>query len=683
MITDPIDRRATIWPDSARLKASSALLCALFLAACNSSSGNGGGSEDDDDVQTAFTVSTESTSGGSISPQSQQVDSGAQLTLEITAEEGFELADISGCEGSLSGTSYTTGAIEADCTVAVAFAEITPEPGLSLVVASMEEVDLGSHGPALMNGLSSAFINAQGDVSLRSTMRDLDHNTISGGASYVLLPTDGSGPTPYFSQFITIPQYPDATSATAVARHEPASDGSVMALVRFDENGTDFAAAVRYHQGDYQIMIEPDEVPGLAGYNLRSDFDSRSIFRFNESGETAIRLRVTDPSDENTTTWLFGEPDNLTPAFTWGEGTGQIHPEYGEYLFRWPFLSVGNASPAITADGSIHVYASTKTDRGGDSNADFATLKAIWSLAPGQADPEVAVRTAVTIQNQQTGAFEEFSDIAPGSQNQGYSLNDQGHIALLNGYTDGTRKRDLWFKDADGFWSIAVHGSVAPNTDQVGISTGATFGRIGVPALSNSGLMTFQAEVEGKTSAWVADRDEARPFVVEGMPAPGLDDWEFKRIGIDGLPPLDAPFINNQDQVVFLAELTNTVTGSDTDSLWLYSQCQGLWLIAMEDQDIALEGVPVVVDWEEGRAVREKTAAVRTLRGLETPPFNAHTGPTGPNTGQLYPLNDNGQFVFVVELSGDHSASSIAEGETGTYHRQDVVLRAQLPSCEQ
>lgn len=666
-------------PYSKELVVGLTLASGVLLSACNSSSGNG---EEDVD-QATFEVSTQAGAGGSISPQSQQASHGEVLDFEITIESGFSLVDIDGCNGSLSDTTYTTGAIEADCTITLTFDELaeTPEPGVSLLVAANEEVELGSYGPALMNGLSQAFINAKGDVSLRSTMRDLDHNIVSGGASHLLVPADGSGPTLFLSQFLTIPQFPDGTPVR-FARHSPAPDGSVMALVGFEEGSTEFAAAVRYHEGDYQVMIEPDDVPGLTDYSLRSDFDFGNIFRFNESGQTAIRLRVTDAADNNTVTWLFGEPENLAPAFTWGDGTGRYHPEYGEYFFRWPFLSVGNSSPAISADGSVTVYASTKTDRDAQPDDEFATIKALWSVASEQSDPEIRVRTRAPFINQKAGETEEFSDIAPGGQEQGYSLNDQGEVALLNGYTDDGFKRDLWFLDEDGYWPIARHGVVAPNTDQVGLSTGATFGRIGVPALSNSGQMTFQAEVEGQTSVWVASRDEAQPIAIAGMDAPGLDNWAFARLGLEALPPLDAPFINNKDQVIFWAELEDTSNGSSADSLWLHDACNGLWLIAMEDQEIALEGVPVVIDWEDGQAVRGKETAVRTLRRLYTPPFYANTGPTGPNTGQRYPLNDQGEFVFVGELDGDYSTGLISEGDTGTYHRQDVILKAQLPQCD-
>ena len=151
---------------------------------------------------------------------------------------------------------------------------------------------------------------------------------------------------------------------------------------------------------------------------------------------------------------------------------------------------------------------------------------------------------------------------------------------------------------------------------------------------------------------------------------------------LDALPPLDAPFINNNDQAIFLAELTDTSSGEDMDSLWYYDQCNGLSLIAREGQDIELDGVPAIVAWEDGQAVREETAGERTLMSLDAPQFHAGTGPTGLNAGQFYPLNDQGQFVFSGSLTGDYSFGLIEEGDTGTYHRQDVVLKYQLPHCD-
>ncbi len=51
--------------------------------------------------------------GGTISPASQTVNHGATTTFTVTPDTGYSINSVSGCGGSLSGNTYTTGAITA------------------------------------------------------------------------------------------------------------------------------------------------------------------------------------------------------------------------------------------------------------------------------------------------------------------------------------------------------------------------------------------------------------------------------------------------------------------------------------------------------------------------------------------------------------------------------------------
>lgn len=62
--------------------------------------------------------------GGTISPSSQTVNVGSAATLTVTPNAGYT-ASASGCGGSLAGTTYTTVAITANCTVTATFADTT------------------------------------------------------------------------------------------------------------------------------------------------------------------------------------------------------------------------------------------------------------------------------------------------------------------------------------------------------------------------------------------------------------------------------------------------------------------------------------------------------------------------------------------------------------------------------
>jgi YD repeat-containing protein len=60
--------------------------------------------------------------GGSISPSSRTVAHGATTTFTVTPNTGYS-ASVTGCGGSLLGTTYTTGSITAACTVSASFTQ--------------------------------------------------------------------------------------------------------------------------------------------------------------------------------------------------------------------------------------------------------------------------------------------------------------------------------------------------------------------------------------------------------------------------------------------------------------------------------------------------------------------------------------------------------------------------------
>lgn len=70
-----------------------------------------------------YTVTPSAGVGGSISPNTPQaVNYGSTTSFTITPNTGYSIASVAGCGGSLSGSTYTTGAVTADCTVSATFA---------------------------------------------------------------------------------------------------------------------------------------------------------------------------------------------------------------------------------------------------------------------------------------------------------------------------------------------------------------------------------------------------------------------------------------------------------------------------------------------------------------------------------------------------------------------------------
>ncbi len=72
---------------------------------------------------TAYTVTATAGTNGSITPSgSVKVNQGETHAFTVTANAGFHISSVTGCGGSLSGTTYTTGPVTADCTVTASFA---------------------------------------------------------------------------------------------------------------------------------------------------------------------------------------------------------------------------------------------------------------------------------------------------------------------------------------------------------------------------------------------------------------------------------------------------------------------------------------------------------------------------------------------------------------------------------
>ncbi|MGD0885998.1 MAG: fibronectin type III domain-containing protein, partial [Thermodesulfovibrionales bacterium] len=81
-----------------------------------------------------YTVTPAAGANGSISPSSAQtVNYNGTEVFTVTPSSGYSIASVTGCGGTLSGSSYTTGAITANCTVTASFSQntytVTPAAG--------------------------------------------------------------------------------------------------------------------------------------------------------------------------------------------------------------------------------------------------------------------------------------------------------------------------------------------------------------------------------------------------------------------------------------------------------------------------------------------------------------------------------------------------------------------------
>jgi len=77
-----------------------------------------------------FTVGATSGAGGSISPGSRDVIENERTTFTVTPDDGYRVAQVNGCGGGLSRSSYTTGLITEACTVTASFEQLPESHGL-------------------------------------------------------------------------------------------------------------------------------------------------------------------------------------------------------------------------------------------------------------------------------------------------------------------------------------------------------------------------------------------------------------------------------------------------------------------------------------------------------------------------------------------------------------------------
>jgi hypothetical protein len=96
------------------------------------SSGSGSGGGGGGGGTPSFTVTANAGSGGSISPGNASVNQGATTSFTVTPDTGFSIASVTGCNGTLSGSTYTTGSITADCAIEATFVgDLTAPTGVS------------------------------------------------------------------------------------------------------------------------------------------------------------------------------------------------------------------------------------------------------------------------------------------------------------------------------------------------------------------------------------------------------------------------------------------------------------------------------------------------------------------------------------------------------------------------
>ena len=100
---------------------STVVICVLITLSSACGGGGSGGSGNPPPSVTTYQVSATAGTGGSISPASATVNAGGTTTFTVTANTGYVISSVTGCGGTLTGNTYTVGAVNASCTVTASF----------------------------------------------------------------------------------------------------------------------------------------------------------------------------------------------------------------------------------------------------------------------------------------------------------------------------------------------------------------------------------------------------------------------------------------------------------------------------------------------------------------------------------------------------------------------------------
>jgi hypothetical protein len=99
------------------------------------------------------------------------VDAGGTTTFTVTPDSGYLLGGVTGCGGTLSGSTYTTGTINANCTVTASFsAAFTWVSGSNSAGATGVYGTLGmaaaANVPSARDGAGATWTDASGNLWL-------------------------------------------------------------------------------------------------------------------------------------------------------------------------------------------------------------------------------------------------------------------------------------------------------------------------------------------------------------------------------------------------------------------------------------------------------------------------------------------------------------------------------------
>ncbi|WP_322406978.1 S8 family serine peptidase [Idiomarina sp. PL1-037] len=193
-----------------------ATVIATSLTACggSDSSSSSGGGDEEPDVAT-YLVTTEFNVGGSLTPEEQEVEEGSTTEFTVTVDNGFQLETISGCDGTLEDEIYTTGTIDAECTVTAEFDETVSLTGKQVSFSSSpslnEDVTVAIESEGAYDEAIWALVHADTDSSVDLVVTETGDSatfSVAEAGSYRLTVSSPDNDSAIVSDFEVAPDLP-------------------------------------------------------------------------------------------------------------------------------------------------------------------------------------------------------------------------------------------------------------------------------------------------------------------------------------------------------------------------------------------------------------------------------------------------------------------------------------------
>ncbi|TWI65758.1 putative repeat protein (TIGR02543 family) [Desulfobotulus alkaliphilus] len=129
-------------------------------------------------------VSATSGTGGSVSPVLRQVNHGESADFTLAPDPGYRIDTVSGCGGSLSGTTYATAPVTEACTVTARFVAIVPEPDHEVRVVVEPDFSGVVSGDGLYASGDHVILKAVAEPCYRFEAWEEDGRVLDHGSTY-------------------------------------------------------------------------------------------------------------------------------------------------------------------------------------------------------------------------------------------------------------------------------------------------------------------------------------------------------------------------------------------------------------------------------------------------------------------------------------------------------------------